>query len=167
MKGRSLFIGVVVAAAALLVGGCSDGDDASPSSSSPRAATTRPEPSSLPGTAWVVQGLTVDGVSVPLEAGSPPTLVFDTTGGVSGSTGCNSYFGSVVFSAGQSLHIDQVAMTEMACLDPPGLMEQESRFASALAGVEFYDVMGDQLTLVDAGGRVTITATPSAFVPNG
>lgn len=80
----------------------------------------------LAGTEWI---LTLLNGSPPIE-GSFITLAFEE-GRLSGSAGCNSYSGSYLLS-GNRLQVDQVAVTEMACLEPEGVLEQELAYLEAL-----------------------------------
>ena len=74
---------------------------------------------SLEGTSWE---LTTYGKTKPIE-GTTITAKFEE-GQVHGSSGCNTYFGSYEVSGG-TISVGQIGMTEMACLEPEGSMEQE------------------------------------------
>jgi len=60
------------------------------------------------------------------------TATFDSTKGqVTGSAGCNTYFGS--YDANKSkLTIGVIAATEMYCLEPEGVMDQEQEYLKIL-----------------------------------
>lgn len=73
----------------------------------------------LEGTSWE---LTTYGKTKPIE-GTTITAKFEE-GQVHGSSGCNTYFGSYEVSGG-TISVGQIGMTEMACLEPEGSMEQE------------------------------------------
>ncbi len=90
------------------------------------------------------------------EAGAMNQAVGDATamfelGTVSGSTGCNSYSGEYSID-GDSMSIGPVAATERACMDPPGIMEQESVFLRILSAVTKFEVSGNELRLESASG---------------
>ena len=163
---------LLVGAATLLVVACGGDDDAAttvPASSTTDApATTVPSPSMLAGTEWIVDRLSLNGADYPLVVGSPPTIVFPADRlEINGTTGCNNYFGAVAFAPGQEISIDQLGMTEMACVDPPELMEQEATFAASLPTIKFYTVMDDGLTMVSGDGSVMISAiSRQAAVPD-
>jgi heat shock protein HslJ len=70
---------------------------------------------------------------------------------VAGNTGCNSYSARCQADQG-SINIAQVVQTEMACLEPDGVMEQEQRFVQSLQAVSTYQMDGDQLILNDQAG---------------
>jgi heat shock protein HslJ len=119
-----------------------------------------PGSASLPGTRWVVTGFTLDGAGGALPAGVRLTLDFDDAGGVGGTAGCNSYFGSAAFVSG-GIAITGVGSTEMAC--EPGVMEREARFLAALARVTSFTLEEQHLSLAAADGTVSIDLVP--FVP--
>ena len=73
----------------------------------------------LKGTSWKL--VSYDG-KFPIE-GREITAIF-TGAEISGSAGCNHYFGSYKVK-GDEITIEGLGWTEMACLDPEGIMEQE------------------------------------------
>ena len=87
--------------------------------------------------------------------GTEITALFDSAKGrVHGSAGCNSYSGN--YQAGKSkLSIPMVASTEMYCLEPEGVMEQEQRYLRALQSAESYEV-GDGKLRITAGSQVLV-----------
>ena len=97
---------------------------------------------SLEGTTWALAGFieekTVEEMTTPLLmvtdllASSEITVVLEN-GAATGSAGCNSY-GAGYSSDGASLTFGPMAVTEMACLDPEGLMAQEQRYLGLLRG---------------------------------
>jgi len=72
-----------------------------------------------------------------------------------GSAGCNSY-GAAYSRADSSLSFDTVTLTEMACLDPAGVMEQERHYLELLAAVTSYHIYGDRLWLETDDGRALV-----------
>ena len=105
----------------------------------------------LDGTAWSLTAFTEDGTTTSLLADTQITLSFED-GQASGSAGCNSYFGPYTLEDGE-LHIGPVAITEMYCMSPEGVMEQETRFVDILTNVTLFERDADQLTLKTADGR--------------
>jgi heat shock protein HslJ len=103
----------------------------------------------LQGTTWMLTALNG---KAPV-AGSTITAVFDETGKISGSSGCNSYTASYHVS-GSRLTIDQTVSTMMAC--EPRLMQQETAYLMALAATASYGLQGDQLSLKDASGAAIL-----------
>ena len=69
-----------------------------------------------------------------------------------GSVGCNSY-GAAYSRVGSSLTFEAITVTEMACLQPAGAMEQEAQYLELLAAVTSYHIYGDRLWLDTAGGQ--------------
>ena len=80
--------------------------------------------------------------------GSMVTIEFEN-GEVRGSAGCNSYFGSYQVK-GNVISFGMLAMTEMACLEPEGFMEQEQAYLQFLSEVETFALEGERLMLKKA-----------------
>jgi len=115
------------------------------------AACTARDP--LAGTAWQLSAF---GNTPPLE-GTTLTATFKD-GQLGGSSGCNSY-GGTYKAKGDKLTFGALAMTEMACLDPQGVMEQETMYLEWLGAAERYEIKGGQLLIYRADGEAL------AFVP--
>lgn len=60
---------------------------------------------------------------------------------IRGSAGCNSYSGQYDIENGD-LSISQIAYTEMACLGPKGIMEQEQDYLDILTEADSYQIDG-------------------------
>jgi len=74
--------------------------------------------------------------------GTEITATFEKTyRQIRGSAGCNSYSGQYEIDNG-NLSISQIAWTEMACLGPEGIMEQEQEYLDILTKAESYQVDG-------------------------
>ena len=86
--------------------------------------------------------------SIPLQ-GKEITIRFEDDK-VSGNAGCNSYFGTIKIK-GNGITFSQLAMTEMACMEPEGIMEQEQEYLSFLSDVVSFSIDGDQLILKKDG----------------
>ncbi len=114
---------------------------------------------SLEGTQWVLA--TLNG-QPPVE-GTTPTAAF-AENQISGSAGCNQYSGSYVASS-SNLTIREVAMTEMYCMEPEGVMEQEQSFLAALTSAAGYQVTDGRLEILDPAGTAVLTFTPPAPLP--
>lgn len=99
----------------------------------------------LQGTQWQLLYIRK---STPI-AGSTITIAFED-GGVNGRSGCNSYFGEYAIQ-GNEISFGPLAATEMACMDPQSIMEQEQEYLSFLSEVVSYSIEGDQLILKQAG----------------
>ncbi len=81
-----------------------------------------------------------------------PTLTFDMRGKrISGSTGCNRFFGSYSAGADSTIRLDPSGLTMMACSEE--LMRAEKAFLDALRATTGYRLAGSSLELL-AGDRV-------------
>ena len=80
------------------------------------------------------------------------TIEFDADE-VSGCAGCNLYSGSYSARKDGTFSVDNVAWTEMACLEP-GVMKQEQQFLNTLLQAKSYDVSDDTLTIGGDGGSL-------------
>jgi putative lipoprotein len=101
------------------------------------AITSREATTDLPGTSWAL--IELDGAEPVADAA--PTLAFAEDGTVSGSTGCNTFTGSVTID-GTSLEFGPLATTRMACADP-AVSDQEQAFLLAVEGVTSYTIDED------------------------
>ena len=115
---------------------------------------------SLEGTQWLLVAL--EGAP-PLTSTAPPSAEFSADE-ISGSTGCNHYFGAYEVS-GSEITIRDVASTEMACLDPEGVMDQELAFLGTLPAIATYRVEGERLEFLDAGGTVLMAFESAPGAP--
>jgi len=105
----------------------------------------------LRDTVWELESLTGDDVL----PGTTITLKFSDDQ-VSGSAGCNQYGGS--YQAGEnSLSVGDVFSTEMGCLEPEGILEQEGVYLTALSVAATYQITADRLEIFDeAGAQVLV-----------
>ena len=82
------------------------------------------------------------------------TATFDSTEGkVTGSAGCNHYFGDYEVSGNELSFPGPIASTEMWCGEEIG--EQERQYLSALTDAESYKIEGDKLT-INCGQQVLV-----------
>jgi len=78
---------------------------------------------------------------------------------IRGTSGCNTYFGSYEIE-GEKIKFNEIAMTEMACLDPEGVMQQEQEYQNFLSEVVTFSIEGNQLILRKAEqGQLTFEKT--------
>lgn len=110
----------------------------------------------LEGTAWELTSL----AGAPLIPGTRITLTFDSQE-LGGNAGCNQYFGSYALNSAGGLQVNGIGMTEMACLDPEGVMQQETAYASALGSAVKAVRRGSQLILQDAAGQEILVFSPA------
>ena len=110
----------------------------------------------LAGTNWIVTGFNNghQGVVSPI-LDTELTLVFDTEGKLSGRV-CNSYFGAYETGKG-TIKISALGQTEMYCVEPEGIMEQESQFLQALGTAATYRVDGNSLEMRTAGDEIAVS----------
>ena len=101
----------------------------------------------LDGTAWVLKDL--NGINLVDEG--RPTLDFES-GQISGNSGCNHYGGSYNIE-GDRIVIEGLFWTEMACMEPAGVMEQEQNYLDLLQNVDQFKLQEDKLILLNAEGK--------------
>lgn len=110
------------------------------------------EPTSLVGTNWQLTSYNNGkGGMQSVIIGSEITANFDEEGTMSGSAGCNSYTASYEATE-SSISIGIAASTEMACMEPEGVMEQESQYLATLQNSAVYSIRDDRLEIRDENG---------------
>ncbi len=111
-------------------------------------------PLALEGPTWRLETF-VDLEGQPTES-LPDTRVTITFAGgeVSGSAGCNNYFGPYALD-GSSLSIGPVGSTMMACF-PDEVVLQETAYLANLGNVASYEIVDNQLHLLDADGQTIL-----------
>ena len=93
---------------------------------------------------WVLESYGEEGYLKLALEGNEPTARFDSAEGeVTGSAGCNHYFGAYEIN-GDKLSIGAVGHTEMWC---EGLMDQEQEYLAILQAAESYQITGDKLEI--------------------
>ncbi|NSW53911.1 MAG: META domain-containing protein [Anaerolineae bacterium] len=106
----------------------------------------------LAGTVWELKFI---GKSSLIED-TAISLTFED--GQAGGSACNSYGGEYTLQ-GEKLSFDNLFMTEMYCMDPEGVMEQESRYLDALSRAISYEISRSELWItLDDGDVLTFTA---------
>jgi heat shock protein HslJ len=94
-----------------------------------------------------------EGAEQSLIEGSQITATF-SGGTVSGSAGCNNYTGTVTPVA-DYFTIGGIAVTQQACAEPAGVMEQEQAYLAALEATAGYQWQQDAVNgAVITGGRL-------------
>jgi heat shock protein HslJ len=83
----------------------------------------------------------------------PVTAVFDASGVLSGSGGCNQYSATYKVT-GTSISITPPITTLMACPEP--IMQQETMYLAHLTKASSYNSLGDTLTFFDASGATIL-----------
>ncbi|MDH3944386.1 MAG: META domain-containing protein [Anaerolineae bacterium] len=105
----------------------------------------------LDGSQWLL----VEINGAPALPGSGASLNFEGAQ-VNGKASCNSFFGEVKYGPGDAISFDALGSTMMACLEPEGLMEQESAYLQALGDAVSFEVEGGTLKLMDGDGTVLL-----------
>jgi heat shock protein HslJ len=95
----------------------------------------------LEGTTWL---LTAFDEKSPIE-GTQPTIQFGN-GQVSGNTGCNLFSGSYQLN-GDDISFGSLAWTERGCVDPEGVMEQETMYVELLGAARRFELEDDGLRI--------------------
>lgn len=122
---------------------------------------TEPQPPTLEGR-WDLKDYGPPAAPVPVLPDTPVFVVFAPDGKISGSGGCNRYFGGWGFVEGQPevLRIWRTGSTKMAC--PVPVMAQEHRFLEELSRVSAHAADGTQLRLFYDGGKGVLRFTRGA-----
>jgi heat shock protein HslJ len=122
----------------------------------------------LEGTDWVmVSYLNQEGVMTESRAGVNSTAQF-LDGQLNGSAGCNGYFGGYELD-GNDISVGPLASTEMFCGGPPGVMDQENGFLSALGSAATYGIENEQLIIANDAGEMVLVfavAEPKSLTGN-
>jgi heat shock protein HslJ len=148
---RTIMVGIALVLTALMAACAAAAQDQPPA-----------QGGTLQGTDWVLVSLNGNA----LMEGKAVTLRFGETS-IEGSGGCNTYGGSYTASE-DGLRLSDVSWTEMACVEPKGIMEQEQAYFQALNAAARYRVAQgqssvDRLELADeAGAQVLAFATSTA-----
>lgn len=124
------------------------------------------EPAELVGTSWTLVSLVGEGgAPAPVITGTTVSIVFGTDGTLSGTAGCNHY-GADYTRDGAEITIEATFITEMYCMDPPGIMEQEDHYLVHLMDVSLYRVEGGRLILSDESGADLLVFDRAVEVPD-
>ena len=111
----------------------------------------------LENTTWVLQSYGEPGNLKAVLEGIEITATFESTEGrVSGSAGCNTYSGDYHISDSK-LSIPLIVSTEIGCLEPEGIMEQELQYLKALQAAESYQIQDEKLE-INCGAQILVFA---------
>ncbi|TFH36606.1 MAG: META domain-containing protein [Anaerolineales bacterium] len=89
-----------------------------------------------------------------LMEGTSFTISF-TAGQVHGNAGCNSFFGSYTLN-GSQIAFSALGMTEMACLEPEGLMDQEQALLAFLGDGQSFDISAGRFSIFRTDGEALL-----------
>jgi heat shock protein HslJ len=110
----------------------------------------------LENTKWLLQSYGEPGYLDEILADTEITLeLISAEGTIKGSAGCNSYFGGYELKGAQLLIPGPIAVTEMYCMDPEGIMDQEQEYLSLLQLTTNYDIEGNHLQ-INCGNQILI-----------
>jgi len=126
-------------------------------------ATCRAPDSMLEDTKWFLRSYGENDNLKAIIEDTEITAIFNSAEGeVSGSGGCNTYFARYEVK-GSKLAIFEMAFTEIACVSPEGIMEQEQEFISLLANAQSFQADDTTLTIFCSGGRQLYFTTATRF----
>jgi heat shock protein HslJ len=146
---KKSLLGVLISTL-LLATAAAAGCTSTPSPNATATSTTSPA-LQLEGTTWTLTSLATEtGMNNTLPT-TTITAQFDD-GNVTGSSGCNRYFGSYQVNKTE-IKIGQVGSTLMFCTDPDGIMTQESSYVLLLKNATSYAISINELTLSDSLGN--------------
>ena len=102
----------------------------------------------LEDTRWVLESYGEPGNLKALIADTEITAEFvSAEETVKGSAGCNSYFGSYELKGSQLSIPGPIGATEMYCMEPEGVMDQEQEYLAALQLAASYEIDGNELQI--------------------
>jgi heat shock protein HslJ len=110
---------------------------------------------SLDGSSWqVISYNNGKEAVVSVIIGSEITANFGEDGQLIGNAGCNNYSAQYE-TQGDNINIETAEVTEMACLEPEGVMEQEQLYLAALETADTYKIEGMTMDMrTSEGSRV-------------
>jgi heat shock protein HslJ len=130
----------------------------------------------LAGTFWeVVSYNNGREAVVGLIAGTELYVNFGLEGDLTGNAGCNQFFTGFT-AADNTIEIEPPGATRRFCSEPPGIMDQEQEFLSALESAATYSIRGNLLEMRTAADQLAVIMTrklilelpePEAAAPRG
>lgn len=117
-------------------------------------AACTPTPTALTGTAWTLEALH----GQPLINSSTISLAFGERSDerLGGFSGCNNYGARYQATDTAFRVIGGVETTDMACVTPAGVMEQEQEYAETLMDVSTYRLTAGRLNMADERGDTVL-----------
>jgi heat shock protein HslJ len=111
----------------------------------------------LEGTSWQVMSYNNGkGGVTSLIIGTEISANFGEDGQLTGNSGCNSYFAEYE-ADGDNISIGPAGATEMACIEPEGVMEQEQQYLAALGTAAAYKIQGLSMEMRTSAGSLVAT----------
>ena len=133
---------------------------------SPNATATTTLPAlQLERPMWILTSLATE---TGMNNSLPNTTITATfeDGNVTGSSGCNRYFGSYQLNKTQ-IKIGPIGSTLIFCADPDGVMTQETSYHLLLLNVTSYAISNDTLTLSDSQGNPQLVFEAALYTTIG
>jgi heat shock protein HslJ len=144
--------GVAIAIAAVSCASTAPPTDTTVTTTETTTTVTKTAAPSLASTNWKV--VEVRGAATPWDR-STATLVFDSAGRVTGTTGCNNYTSTVTY-AGTDITFAPVVVTRITCTDTTGL-DVERRYLEDFAVLKAYELNSSgELLLKDVNGTTVV-----------
>lgn len=110
----------------------------------------------LDGTTWVLTGFDNPMNPTPVLTDTEVTFTVDTAAGrISGSGGCNNYFGDFTEDSPRNLSVGPIGATKMMCTED--VMAQEQKFLSALQSLNSFQFWNGLLLLNTGDGLVVLS----------
>jgi heat shock protein HslJ len=111
----------------------------------------------LEGSSWQVMSYNNGkGGVTSLIIGTEISANFGEDGQLAGNSGCNSYFAEYE-TDGDNINIGKAGSTEMACLEPEGVMEQEQLYLAALETADTYKIEAMTMEMRTNEGSLVVT----------
>ena len=131
-----------------------------------RATYTKMEPLVLEGTDWNLDAFNDgQGAFGNLIEGTHITASFESDGNLGGSGGCNVY--NTTYAAdSNNLSIGPILSTQMACPEPEGVMDQESKYLTALEQAATYRNYSIALIMFDAEDQILASYISAEIASN-
>ena len=144
MRHRALFT-TLVGLAALLLAACGGG-----------AQTAVDSTELLKGVSWQLNELNGN-PTLPLPEAAV-TANFGEDGRLTGNAGCNDYFASYE-TDGENISISALGWTEKFCMEPEGVMDQESQYLAALETADIFEIEAGVLEMRTSEGSLAVSYT--------
>lgn len=110
----------------------------------------------LENTKWILDSFGDEGNLREVINGIQITATFDSNESqLRGSAGCNTYFAGYELEGSQLSILGPVGATEMYCMEPEGVMDQEQEYLAILQLAERYEIDSNELRIY-CDGQVLI-----------
>jgi heat shock protein HslJ len=111
---------------------------------------------SLENTLWTLESYGPSDNLTPVLEGTEVTIHFDSaTDNMTGSTGCNDYFGGYEADSENITLTSSIVNGGIVCTEPEGIMAQELAYLAILQNMQSYTIDEDRLTIT-CGDEVLI-----------